>query len=98
MVIYIVRRDSNQILGCFTSLARAKARVDKEIDDLHKKMPFDKIMQEKGGFRTKLYSVLGMRKGVSSAYPNSLYPSYTVWIQQHHLTISPLEMLAGEAE
>ena len=94
MIIYIVRRGSDCILGCYTSLARAKARADKEMEDIGATRPFDTIKQLSRGSQGKLYCLMGFRGG-SLGQP---WEHVRIWAQQHYLEISPLEALGEQAE
>lgn len=97
MYIYIARLGSNQILGCYSSLVKAKARVDKEFKALvTKKGPFTEITVRTTGFQGKYYCLVGRREFKDTSSQLLYYRHYIVWVQKHYLHISPLELLAEQ--
>lgn len=102
MKLYIVRQDSNQIIGCFLNLNRARACVDKRIVHLKERetrygRKIEKAVPLTTGLEGKLYAFRLLSKGVSSVNPDLPYSVYCVWIQQHQLNCSPLELLGDQA-
>jgi hypothetical protein len=94
MIIYIVRRDE-KILACYASLAKAKARVDKELADLQgMRGSIHTVKELARGSQAKLYCLLGY----SGSPENGDWESVRCWVQQHHLDCSALELLGHIAE